>query len=214
MMAALPRVVMALATRSLGSHRREWARAMEEEFEAATEDGRALTFALGCLMAGCRELPAHEEGRFAIASHALALIVIVPAAAMMISSVLTGFPTSFLGHFSIAGLLDLSGGQRPVLSDANRSAVPSLALLVLVLAALNLRVAWLMLDRDWTRLAATGALSAAGTATLGIFSAVVFVDAVAPLAQAAVLTVQLTAASALARWDVRLSAVGPKVSIR
>ena len=204
---------MALAVHSLGNHRREWGLAMQVEFEAAREDGKPLTFAIGCFIAACRELPGHEEGRFAIASHVLALFVIVPVAALMTSSVLTGFPSSYLGHLGYHGLLAISGEQRPLLSDANLSAVPSLALLVLLLAALHLRIAWLALDRDWSSLIGVGALSAAATATLVIFSAVVFVDYVAAFAQLAVLTLECTAASALARWHTRLTSAALKVPI-
>jgi hypothetical protein len=203
MMAAVPPAVLALAVTCLGGRRGEWALAMKAEFEAAREDGKALTFALGCLIAACRDLPAHEEGRVVLASHFLALAVIVPVTALMISSVLIGFPTSYLGHVGVQGLLEISSGHGPLLSDANRSAIPSLALLVLLLAALNLRIAWLALDRDWTRLAAVGAMSAAATATLVIFSGLVFLDHVAALAQATALTVELAAASALARWHAR-----------
>lgn len=204
---------MALAVHSLGNQRREWALAMQVEFEAAREDGKPLTFAVGCFIAACRELPGHEEGRFAIATHTLALVVMVPVAALMISSVLTGFPSSYLGHFGFHGLLEISGEQRPLLSDANLSAVPSLALLVLLLAVLNLRIAWLALDRNWTSLTTVGALSAAATTTLVIFSAVVFLDYVAAFAQLAVLTLELTAASALARWHTRLTSAASKVPI-
>ena len=205
---------MALAVRMLGDHRREWALAMRAEFEVASEDGNSLTFALGCLIAACRELPAHEKGRFALVSHLLVLAVIVPLAALMISTVLIGFPASYLGHFGIPGLLEISSEQGPLLSEANRSAVPSLAVAVLMLAALDLRIAWLTLDRDWARLSAVGFLSAAATAALLIFSAVVFVDPAAALAHVAVLAVELSAASALARWHSRLSSTPSRTLIR
>jgi hypothetical protein len=197
MMTAVARAVMALAVRSLAHERRSWALAMEAEFEAASEDGKALEFAAGCLIAAWRELPAHEEGRFAIASHVLALVVIVPVAAFMVASLLTGLPTSYL----------------ETVNDANRAAVPSLAILVLLFAALNLRIAWLALDRDWARLAAAGALSAAATATLVIFSAVVFQDHAAALAQAAALIVELAGVAALAQWHRRLSPAAPEVPV-
>jgi hypothetical protein len=128
----------------------------------------------------------------------------VPVAALLLSSVLTGFPTSYLGYVEGNGLLEISSEQRPLLNEANRSAVPSLLVLVLLLAGLNLRCAWLALDRDWSRLITVGALSAAATATLVIFSAVVFDDHTVALAQMAVLVVELTAAAALARCDTRL----------
>lgn len=203
MIAILSRTLMKLAVHTLGHRRQEWALAMEAEFEAAQQDGQPLAFAFGCLIAAYRELPAHEEGRFAMASQVLALAVIVPVAALMISSLLSGFPASYLGHPGGDGLLATDGGQGPLLNEANRSAVPALAMLVLLLASLNLRIAWLALDRDWTGLASAGALSAAATAALVILSAVVFVDHVAAVAQMAVLTVELAAAWGLARWHTR-----------
>ncbi len=205
MSGGVSRSFMALAVRMLGEHRREWAIAMQMEYEAASADGKALGFALGCLLTACRELPAREEGRFAIASHILALGIILPVAALTVASVATGFPASYLGHVGVHGVAELGGGQGPILSEGNRFAVAPLALLVIALAALHLRIAWLALERDWTRLAAAGALSAAVTATLLILSLVVFVDAVAALAQVAVLVVELAAASALARWHGQLS---------
>jgi hypothetical protein len=212
MIVAVSRTVMALAVYTLGEHRREWAGAMQAEFEAAREDGKPLAFALGCLMTACRELPRHEGGRFAVASHVLALGVIVPIAALTITSVLTGFPSSYLGHVGVHQLLEAGGGTGPVLSEGNRFAIPSLALLLLLLSTLHLRVAWLALNRDWMRLRAVGALSAAGTATLLISSVVLFADVVAPLAQIAMLTVELTAASALARWHGQLQSAASPLS--
>jgi hypothetical protein len=201
---AISRAVMALAVNILGNQRRTWALAMQAEFEAARDDGRELMFALGCFLAACRELPRHEEGRFAIASHALALMLFVPVAAFLLSSVLTGFPGSYLGHAGGSGLLEISSEQGPLLNEANRSAVPSLLLIVSLLAGLNLRIAWLAVESDWARLTRVGALSAAATATLVIFSAVVFGDHSVALAQLAALVVQLSAAAALARWHGRL----------
>jgi hypothetical protein len=211
MIVAVSRAVMALAVRTFGDHRREWSLAMQVEFEAASEDGKPLWFAVGCLAAACRELPAHEEGRFAIASHVLALGVIVPVAALMISSILAGFPTSYLGHVGTQGLLELGSTHGPLLNEGNQFAVPSLAILVLLFAALNLRIAWLALDCDWTRLTTVGALGAAATATLVILSSVVFVDPVAAITQVLVLTIELAAASTLMRWHSQLPSAGSKL---
>lgn len=207
MTGALARTAMALAVRSLGGRQSEWARAMEAEFELAQADGKPLAFALGCLLTAWRTLPAHEEGRFAIASHVLALGIIVPVAALMVFSLLTGFPSSYLGHVGVHGLLAAGGEQGPLLSEGNFFAIPSLAILVILFAGLNLRIAWLALDRDWERLAHVGALGAAATATLAIVSTVAFADYVAALAQASILAAELTAASALARWHACLPAV-------
>jgi hypothetical protein len=204
MIVAVARAVMTLAVSCLGDSRRDWALAMRAEFEAAGEDGRQLAFALGCLMAAWRELPAHEEGRFTIASHVLAFALIIPMAGLLVSSmVVADFPYSYLAQVEAQGLLDASGGQAPLLSDANRSAVPSLAGLVVLVAAAHLRIAWLVLERDWVRVAALGTLLAAATVTLIIFTAVVFAYFAFPLTQAAALIIELTGISLLARWHGR-----------
>jgi hypothetical protein len=204
MIEALSRAVMALAVCSFGDHRREWALAMEAEFEAAREQGKPLGFAAGCLVAACRDLPAHATGRFAIAAHILALGVIIPVAALMVTSLLAGFPTSYLGHIGVHDLSEIFGAQRPLLSEGTRFAIPSLALLVVLTAVLNLRMAWLALDHDWDRLAAVEALTAAVTVTLLIFSAVAFADHVAALAQAGLLALVLTATRSLAAWHAQM----------
>jgi hypothetical protein len=210
MTAVLSRIVMALAVYALGNPRREWARGMQVEFEVAQADGKPLAFAFGCLLAACRELPSHEAGRFAIASHVLALGFIVPIAAIKIASVLTGFPTSYLGHVGTHAVFGPDSGHAPLLNEGTLFAIPALGLLVLLLAALNLRIAWLALERDWAQLARAGALGAAATATLLIFSAIAFFDHVAAFTQAAVLTLELTGAWALARWHAELSVAPPR----
>lgn len=194
MMPGLSRAVLALAVRCLGDRRREWALAMEAEFEAATEDGTALAFASGCLLTALRELPAHEEGRFAIAAHGLAFVLLIPTAALLAASILADFPYSYL---------PVADGQRPILSNGNLSAVPPLAILVALLAASHLRMAWLVLERDWERATAMAAMIAAATVTLTIFSFVVFDYSASAFSQAAVLTVELAAIAALARWHAR-----------
>lgn len=204
MTAALARFLMALAVYALGNTRREWAHGMQIEFEAAQADGKPLAFAFGCLLTACRELPVHEAGRFAIASHVLALGVIVPIAAVEIACVVTGFPTSYLGQVGPHAVFGPDSGHAPLLNEGTFFAIPSLGLLVLLLATLNLRIAWLALERDWARLARAGALGAAATTSLLIFSAVAFVDHVAALTQAAVLTLELTGAWILARWHAQL----------
>lgn len=204
MIAALSRTLMALAVRCLGDDRREWALAMQGEFHAARDDGRQLAFAVGCLRASARQLPTHPEGRLAIASHLVALVLIVPAGALLVSSVITGFPASYFDLIGANRLEDVTGQLAPLVTDANQSAIPSLLVLVVSLAALNLRLAWLALDGDWVRLCAAAAMSAAVTVTLVIFGAVVFADYVAAIAQASVLAVQLLALFVLERWRARL----------
>jgi hypothetical protein len=192
---------MTLAVRAFGEHRREWAAAMQVEFEVASEDGQALPFAFGCLLSACRELPEHEEGRFTIACHLLVLVAVIPASALLTSSILAGFPEAYFGMGDVLPATE----PNPFINEGNRFALPALALLVLLIAALKLWIGWLALDRDWVRLRAAAALTAAATVTLVLLSGLVFFDAVAGLAQVALLAVELTAMAGLARWHSRLS---------
>ena len=194
MRAALARAVLAVAVSCLGDRRRDWALAMQEEYEAARADGNALSFAWGCLVAAWSELPRHEEGRFRIASHVLALVLLLPTAALLVTSMVSGFPYSYL---------EAVGGPEPLLSEGNLSAVPSLALLLVMLAASHLQLAWLVLERDWPRVAALGTLLAAATVTLLLFTALVFVSFAIPLLLGVALAIELTAIHALARWHGR-----------
>lgn len=203
MIAALSRSLMTLAVRGFGEHRREWAAAMQAEYEVASKDGQALPFAFGCLLSACRQLPQHEEGRFTLACHFLVLVAVVPASALLTSSILAGFPEAYFGIGGIGGLLPATEPS-PFINEGNRFALPALALLVLLIAALKLWIGWLALDRDWVRLRGAAALAAAATVTLILISALLFLDAVAGLAHLALLAVELTAVMGLARWHSRL----------
>ncbi len=200
MMERLSRALMALAVRSLGVHRSEWAHAMQAEFEAALEDEKPLSFAVGCLAGAWREMPANDEGRFVIANYVLAIGLILPVTVMMLSSILTEF-----GQLGAQDLLPLGGESAPLLTDANRSAMPSLAIVLLLLGATHLRIAWSLLERDWSNVAETGSMIAALTVTLALFSGLVFLSATG-LIHAAVVAVELLAMLVLARWHSQLPA--------
>jgi hypothetical protein len=190
-MRPVAQAMVALAARCLGRHRRDWALAMREELEAACADGRSLSFAWGCLTAAWHELPRHAEGRYMIASHGLAFVLIIPTAALLVASLMSGFPYSYLAAL---------GGEEPLLSEGNLFALPSLALLLVVVAAAHLRIAWLLLERDWAGVFTLGTLLAAVSVTLLLFTGLVFVTFIFPLALAAALAIELAAIFALARW--------------
>ena len=97
MITGLATAVMSLARRCLGENRREWALAMQGEFDAAIADDRPLAFAVGCLIAAWREMPAQGQGRFVLANYALALGLLVPTAGLQFAFVV-GLPRSFLGE--------------------------------------------------------------------------------------------------------------------
>ena len=189
---------MRLAVRCLGDRRHEWALAMQAEFETAIEDGKALTFAIGCLVAAIRELPAHEEGRFVIANYVLAIGLIPPITVMLLASIISDF-----GHSGTQDLLAIGSASGPVLTDGNMAAVPSVATILLLLGAAHLRIAWALLECDWSRVADTGRMIAALTVTLAMLSGLVFLSTTG-LIHAAVAAIELTAVLVLARWHAQL----------
>ena len=201
MITALSQSLMQLATCSLGRSRREWALAMQVEFEAATEDRRPLAFALGCLLAAWRELPRHSEGRFSLASHVIALGLLIPAAFLQFACAI-GLSTGQGGLFNV---LAPAGSENPLLASAQLGAMPALLLIWLMLGTCHLCLAWLLLERDWTRVAKAGALIAAGTLTLFLFMKLLLFDAGAvPLLLVALAAIETMFILALAQWNERI----------
>lgn len=194
---------MALATRSLGAHRSAWAQAMTAELDAAKEDGRPFRFALGCLVGAWRMMPEHAEGRFVLTSHALTLGVLIPAATMLALAAAFGFPFVAASD-GIGGYLSGSGAHVSLLNAGSRTVAPSLSLLMLLLAAFHLPLAWWTLDRDWERVAAASRFGAAIMTTLTIVTSCVALDATRLLLPIAALAIEFAAVSALAWWHARL----------
>lgn len=194
---------MVLAARSLGAHRSAWAQAMAAELETADEEGRSLRFALGCLMGAWRTMPAHAEGRFVLASYALSLGVLVPVAAMLVLATAFGFPF-FAASRGVEGYLLGSGAHVLLLNAGNMIVAPSLALLMLLMAALHLPVAWWMLDSDWDRVAAASRFGAAAVTTLTIVTSCAALDPSRLLLPIGVLAAEMGAIWALTRWHHRL----------
>lgn len=201
MTALLSRWVMALAVRSFGHRRREWAHAMLAELEAVP-DGKALPFATGCLLAAWREMPTHADGRLRLTRHMLALGLIAPVAALLLSGALFGASYPDFPH---AGLFTLGlGDAHPqFLNAGNRTAAPVVTLLLSAIAAMHFAAAAALLDRDWTRLAALGRLGAATTITLAVFAALALLDPVRTLLPIAALVVETAAVSALVHLHAR-----------
>ena len=204
MRAAVARMVMALAVCCLDEGRREWARAMRMEFETAVEDGKPLRFAIGCLTAAARELVTREEGRFVLTSYALALGLMLPMAALQIGCAVLGLPYLYAGHGGLSGSLAAGGAPEVLMRGVYQAAVPSLSVLLLLVGIGQLRIAWAMLERDWSRVISMGALTLAATATLVIFMTALFLDATQPMLQAAVLAIELAAVSVVTRWHAQL----------
>ena len=204
MMVVVARALMALTERCLGDHRRAWALAMRAEFEVAAEEQKPLTFAMGCLLAALREMPTQEEGRFVLANYALVLCLMIPMAALQIGCAALGFPYLFVGQGGLRGAIAAGSTQEMLLGSTYQAAVPSFSLLLLLLGIGHLRIAWAMLERDWSRVISMGALTLAATATLVIFMTALFLDATQPMLQAAVLAIELAAVSVVTRWHAQL----------
>jgi hypothetical protein len=203
MIGALSKAMMSLAMGCLGESRREWALAMRGELEVAIEDGASLAFASGCLIVAWREMPRHPEGRFALARYALALGLLVPMAAFQFACAMD-FPNLF-GGTGMLGVLDAGTVHEPYLASAQISAVPVLLLLWLALGVAHLRLAWLLVEQDWTRSFNVGALTAAATVTFLLFAELLCLDSAPLMLQAGMLGIELLAVVAAARWHTRIS---------
>jgi hypothetical protein len=192
---------MTLAGCCLGGSRREWAQAMHAEFDAVSEAGEPLVFAIGCLLAALREMPRHEEGRFVLANHVLALTLLVPMAALQFMNA-AGF--MFSRGTTLHGAPTPGSLQAMFMSYSYLAAVPVFLGLWLLLCVSHLRLAWALLERDWRRVVRVSCLIAAATITFLVFISVLFVDDTRVFMQAGMLTIELLAINALARWHGRL----------
>ena len=188
---AAAKAVMTLATSCLGENRREWAFAMEGEFEAAIEDGKPLAFATGCLIAAWREMPKQAEGRLVLANYALALGLLIPMAVLQFMQ-------------AVGVTLTIGDNQNPYLAWSQLTAAPILLILWLLLGIGHLRLAWVLVERDWSGVMRVGALIGAAMVTLFLFMGVLFLDIDALLSQVAALAFELMAILATARGQARL----------
>jgi hypothetical protein len=203
MTAILARALLTLAERCLGDRRREWALAMRSELDVAVADGKPLVFATGCLIGALREMPRHEEGRFALTSHLVAL-GLFPVAAMLLLGVATGFPFLPTGHAGLSGWLAGSGEPFPLLTPWNRGFAPALALLILGIVAGHLLMPWFILERDWTRAATLARVNSAATVTLFLYTTVLFLDVAFMLLPVAGLVIELLAVWHLYKWQTHI----------
>lgn len=195
---ALGRAAMVLAAAVLGRERREWAAAMRAEFEVAREAGEALPFALGCLWSAVPQLFVRDEGRRALASHVLAVGILLPVAVLLLASVALGFP------YLTGDALNLGGavGSGPTLSInvANRKGLPLLALLSGAIGVGHLCLAWALLERDWRRVTMLGRSGAATVVSMLIFAAILSLGDPRALPQAALIALELAAVWSVVWW--------------
>jgi hypothetical protein len=193
-------IVMGLALRCLPQDSRQWGQAMQAEFDEALRDGKPFGFALGCLIAGWRRLPFHADGRFALASHALALGLIVPAT-FHLGCALSGVKLMVSGHDNHYAMLAAGGVRGRALADAYLTAAPALTLLLFLLGSAHCFIAWAILDGRWRRAAVLWL-----AATLIALAIVGFAIAIAPGAggiaiQFAASAIELAAIPLLAMWQ-------------
>ena len=208
MKAAVARAVMSLATCCLGDDRRDWALAMEGEFEAAAEKGEALAFAAGCLIAAWREMPRHEEGRLVLANYALALGLLIPMGFLQFASAI-GFPNLFPGQNGPYRMFSVGGAEGAFVAEAQLAARPALLVIWLLLGIGHLCLAWVLVERDWTRVIKVGAAIAAMTVTIFIFSELMAFDVASLIPQAAALALELALILVIARSQARIFPDGP-----
>jgi hypothetical protein len=190
---------MAVAIRALGRSRREWALAMRAEFEVAVAEGRPFAFALGCLTAAWREMPSHAEGRLVLSNYALALGVLIPMAVLQFALALD--LASFAGAEPGGGL---PAGVALLLAPSQFDAAPSLLALRLLIGLAHLRLAWVLVEQDWGRVAKTGALIGAAMASFFLFTGALGLDLTFLAAQAAAMAIELAVIMAAARRHERL----------
>lgn len=201
MMPDLPAAMMAIATACMGDRRRGWADAMQAEFEVVSKDGRQMAFAAGCLMTAWRDMHRHADGRFTLASYMLSAGVFLPVGGMQLAHVADFiFPgSSATGEVLLAG-----ASTNPVLSWAQTRSIPALTLLWASLGVGHLCFAWLLLDRDWSRIFKVGAGIVAAMVTLLLLMEIIFLDSSALIPHAAVLAIEFIVLAVAARWHAWL----------
>jgi hypothetical protein len=119
---------------------------------------------------------------------------------------LLGLPYLYAEQDGVRVALLDAGPQEVHLRGVYQAAIPSLALLLLLLGLGHLRIAWAMLESDWSRVTRMGILALAGAATLIIFMNALYLDSSQALLQAALLAIELAIVSAVARWHAQLFA--------
>lgn len=192
----LSRMMIAFAAACLGERHRTWGHAMRAELEVAVDAGTPLRFATGCLFSALIRLPSHEEGRFGITAYALALGLLIPMAALQIGCAVFGLPYLFA-----VDDMAIHDGLR---TAAFHAAMPSILAVMLLLGLAHLRLAWMVLERDWSRVTRIGTLTLAAAATLFVVMGALVLDSSQALLQGAVLGIELGAIAWLARWHAEL----------
>lgn len=198
MSAMLPRLLLKLATGSLGPHHRAWGEAMTAEFVVAERDGQAFRFALGCLIGVWRMLPQHRAGRHALAGHALACGLFLPIAALLAMAAWIGVPFVEAGD-DLLGIMSGNGSHRSLLNAGSWAIGPALTLAMLLLAAGHLPLAWWVVERDWRRVGTAVRIVAAAKMTLALAIVCVGLPLTALRWPCAALAIEVVALGTVAR---------------
>ena len=201
---SLARALVVLAGSWMGEGRRQWAAAMEAEFEVAAADGRGWSFAVGCLAAGARAMLASARGRFVLTSHAVAIGVILPMAALQLGCALFGLPYLYPNQAGLPGAMLEGAAHEPLIRGVYQGAIPALALVQVIAATGHVRLAWALLERDWPGVVGAALWTLAATVTLVALMGVLFLDSRQALLQGAVLVVELAIFAVAARWHDQL----------
>jgi hypothetical protein len=204
MKVAVSRALMAMAICCMDEGRRDWSAAMLAEFETAVTEGKPLSFATGCLTAAWREMLTREKGHFVLMNYGLVLGVMIPVAALQIGCALFGLPYLYPGQRGLSGALLEGGAHEVLLRSVYQAAIPALALLQMLIGLGHLRLAWLMLNRDWTGVARAAMRTLAAAATLILFMGVLFLNNNQGLLQGVVLVIELATVAVVARWHAQL----------
>lgn len=189
----LARLLMTLASTCMGDDRRDWSLAMQAEYEVAAADGQALSFASGCLVAAWRELLASPQGRFTLTNYVAALGIMLPMAALQIGCAVFGLPYLYPGEHGLPGAMLVGGSHETLLRSIYLGAVPALALIQLITGIGHVRLAWLLVERDWPGAIRWALWTLAGATALVIFMSVLFLDAQQALLQAAIVGLEVAA---------------------
>lgn len=134
------------------------------------------------------------DGRRSIATHLLALGLILPMAALLFCHA---------GDLSLAAIHVMAGPEavpNPYLRSAQRAAVPGLLLLWLVLGGAHLGLAWGFVERNVRTIVAMGAAMLAATVTLATYTSVLLFQDLQWVWQACAILAELGGLFAVVRW--------------
>ena len=200
MRARLARTIVALAARTLGTCHADWAQAMKAELDVAIDDGRPMSFAAGCLLASWRQMLRFPEGRLTLASHLLAIGIIVPLAALWLWLGLLGYPYLAIGNVGVWGFIEGRSEQIPLLLVGEWSLAPALTMVILLQSVGQLLLAWFLLERDWPRVSSVARFNAATLTTLLLVTSIIAVVGYGVLFGITALITETLAVLALAWW--------------